>query len=58
MPVYTYRCDACDVEKDVLKGLEDRSEVPCPDCKVSMRRIFQSVPFIFKQDGTGARKNG
>jgi putative FmdB family regulatory protein len=32
MPIYTYRCEACDHQKDVLQKLSDAPLTQCPSC--------------------------
>ena len=32
MPVYVFRCRACDLEHEALRPLGDTDGVPCPDC--------------------------
>tara|TARA_R100000008_G_C3524561_1_gene135855 strand:- start:53 stop:304 length:252 start_codon:yes stop_codon:yes gene_type:complete len=39
MILYDYVCESCDIKKEELVKNRD-VEVPCPECGVTMRRLF------------------
>lgn len=40
MPTYTFECDACKIQGDVTRGVDERNDrVVCPECKEDMHRI-------------------
>ncbi|GBC98535.1 hypothetical protein HRbin17_01048 [bacterium HR17] len=51
MPVYDYRCDACDYTFEVVHGVNERPEVRCEKCGQPARKLFRPVPIIFKGSG-------
>ena len=61
MPTYEYRCEACQKVIYVKMTFND-GEIPpiprCPDCNRLLQRVFTSIPFIFRQGGSGARSAG
>ncbi|MFC2034356.1 FmdB family zinc ribbon protein [Chloroflexota bacterium] len=60
MPIYEYICEECSVQLELKHGFEDKPETNCPSCKGKMRRIYSSIPVIFKGTGfyiTESRQN-
>lgn len=51
MPAYDYRCPSCDRIFEVVRAINDRSGVVCPDCAVTAKRIFTPVGVVFKGSG-------
>lgn len=52
MPLYTYRCNNCDLEKYVTHSMNDTRKIKCKFCKRLMKKCLGSnVSFNFK--GTG-----
>ena len=50
MPVYAYRCDKCDVTRDVSHDMHVDKLVVC-DQGHGMTKQFAAVPTIFKGSG-------
>ena len=48
MPIYEYECEICGFKFDLLGKLGGSAEVTCPKCNRQSRRIYSSVPMIFK----------
>ena len=48
MPIYEYECDKCRFKFELFKKVGEDVEVWCPRCHGQGRRIFSSVPIIFK----------
>lgn len=48
MPIYEYECEKCCFKFELLKKVGEDVEVSCPECRSQARRIFSSVPAIFK----------
>lgn len=58
MPIYEYKCDDCSTQFELRCGFGEEPE-PCPKCEGRVRRVFSSVPIIFKGSGfyiTDSRK--
>jgi putative FmdB family regulatory protein len=55
MPVYSYKCDACDVRSDVLHGVFEDAPVVCQFCGGVMFRVPSIGGVSFKGDGWGAQ---
>lgn len=52
MPIYAYRCEACDFEKDVLQKLSDVPLTQCPSCgKASFAKQVTAAGFQLKGSG-------
>ena len=52
MPIYEYRCDACEHHLEVLQGLNDPPLTDCSDCNAAALRKLVSAP-AFHLKGTG-----
>ena len=48
MPIYEYECEKCCFKFERFKKVGEDVEVYCPECRSQARRIFSSVPAIFK----------
>ncbi len=56
MPLYSYKCPACDNEESVVRKIADQSEVLCNKCgAVSQRKLKTSG---FSISGEGVYKEG
>lgn len=60
MPLYTYRCNACDYTFEVRQRMSDEPLTGCPSCGADeARRVINSVGVVFKGSGfyiTDSRK--
>jgi putative FmdB family regulatory protein len=51
MPIYEYKCKACDLKFEVRRGFSESSGANCPECQCQAQRIFSPVPIVFKGPG-------
>ena len=51
MPVYQYQCPKCNLKFELKQSFSDDSIVSCPKCQNGARRLFSTVPVIFKGQG-------
>lgn len=51
MPKYDYKCTSCDNEFELTQTFSEAGKGTCPDCAGDGRRIFHSVPVIYKGSG-------
>ncbi|MDD9816648.1 MAG: zinc ribbon domain-containing protein [Gammaproteobacteria bacterium] len=52
MPIYEYRCDACDHFLEALQKMSDAPLVQCPECgRPGLRKLISASSFRLK--GTG-----
>jgi len=51
MPIYEYKCKACDLKFEVKRGFSESSGAKCPKCQCQAQRIFSPVPIVFKGPG-------
>ena len=51
MPIYQYECDLCRFNFERKQGFDDNPAAICPKCQGQARRVFNSVPIIFKGSG-------
>jgi putative FmdB family regulatory protein len=60
VPIYQYQCPKCNFKFELKQSFSDDSIVACPKCQNGARRLFSTVPIIFKGQGfyvTDNRKN-
>ncbi len=60
MPIYEYECNLCNFRFEMKQRIHDKAVAACPQCQGKARRIFNSVPVIFKGSGfyiTDSRKS-
>ena len=63
MPIYEYRCNACNkVFEEWHKHADDIQAMPCPACKGEAERLISNTTFMLKGGGWyvtdyGNRKN-
>ena len=56
MPIYVYRCEACQALTEALQKIGDAPLVECSHCKaMSLKKILSPVGIVFK--GSGFHKN-
>lgn len=57
MPIYEYYCPKCNQRFDALKGMEERTSNPCPQCDTSSRLVLSVFNWWFSnpftKDGEG-----
>ncbi len=51
LPIYEYECTCCPSRFELKRGFHDDSPVSCPKCGGKARKLFSSVPIIFKGSG-------
>ena len=51
MPIYTYKCNKCGHEFDVMQKVGDEPVKKCELCQEEVRRVFHPVGIIFKGSG-------
>lgn len=52
MPLYEYRCDACEHEFEALQKMDDEPLIHCPACdEAKLRKLVSAVGFRLKGDG-------
>jgi putative FmdB family regulatory protein len=65
MPIYEYRCEACDHELETIQKMSDPALSECPVCKQdSLKKIISAAAFRLKGSGwyetdfkSGKKKN-
>ena len=60
MPVYEYRCDACNIQFELRQKFSDPPAEQCPKCGGTVRKLVSAVSFSLKGagwfgDGYGAK---
>ena len=51
MPLYDYECLTCAHRFEVRQRVSEVGNAPCPTCASDSRRVFHSVPILFKGSG-------
>ena len=51
MPIYEYECGLCQHHFERKQRFDEEPVVICPRCQGKARRVFHSVPVIFKGSG-------
>ncbi len=51
MPIYEYECGACHFRFERKQRFDEEPVGICPQCQGKARRVFHSVPIIFKGSG-------
>jgi len=51
MPTYDYECPGCSLRFEVKRHFAFASGASCPRCEGEARRVFCSVPVLFKGPG-------
>jgi putative FmdB family regulatory protein len=60
MPVYEYRCDACNIQFELRQKFSDPPADKCPKCDGAVRKMVSAASFSLKGagwygDGYGAK---
>jgi len=66
MPIYEYRCNACNAELEKIHKVSDPPMVECPECgRPALEKLVSASSFRLKGSGwyesdfkTGKKKNG
>jgi len=69
MPIYEYECEQCFCRFELFRRAGENGEASCPQCQGRGRRLFSSVPMIFrgtrwvaekttKREGSQSEKRG
>jgi putative FmdB family regulatory protein len=59
VPLYDYKCTACDHHYETREGFDAPSRQPCPKCGGEAKRLLHPPPIVFKGGGfyiTDSRK--
>ncbi len=51
MPTYTYRCNKCGEEYEVVQSMSDPPLKRCKKCRGALRRTFHPVGIVLKGPG-------
>jgi putative FmdB family regulatory protein len=51
MPTYSYHCDSCGHDFEVVQRFVDDPLTECPKCGSPIRRVIQPVGVVFKGSG-------
>jgi putative FmdB family regulatory protein len=51
MPIYEYRCTACDERLEVEQRFSDDALTTCPACGGALQKVFSAVGVVFKGSG-------
>ena len=51
MPLYDYEFLACGNRFEIRQRVSEVGNAPCPTCASDSRRVFHSVPILFKGSG-------
>lgn len=51
MPIYEYRCAACEHRYEKREGFDASSLQVCPQCGGAARRVLHAAPIVFKGSG-------
>ena len=51
MPLYDYECLTCGYGFEVRQNVSEVGNAECPKCSADSRRVFHSVPILFKGSG-------
>ena len=51
MPTYDYECQNCHHTFEMKQSFASESVADCPVCQNEARRVFHSVPVVFKGSG-------
>lgn len=51
MPIYEYRCTACNDQHEIIQKISDPPLAHCPKCGGEMKKLFSSPAIQFKGSG-------
>ena len=57
MPLYTYQCETCQIEKDIRHAIGVQTVVVCNNCNSEMKRMFVPTKNIHPVNGKYTSKN-
>jgi len=47
LPLYDFKCEACQLRFDALKGIDDRHSAECPRCGQRSRKLMSVANHTF-----------
>lgn len=52
MPIYDYRCNSCNANMTITRGISEKEEVPvCASCNSPFIRVYSSIGVAFNGGG-------
>lgn len=54
MPTYTYKCQDCDIIRELLVKVDDRDKQTCDKCKMELKRMLDKPGMVWSP----TRNNG
>ena len=51
MPRYDYECETCHHRFELKQSFSSEPVATCPECQNGAKRLFHSVPIVFKGSG-------
>jgi putative FmdB family regulatory protein len=53
MATYDYRCEKCDITKQVAYPINEDPVIICDDCTLEMNKVFSAPQITFRGGGWG-----
>jgi len=51
MPIYTYRCTSCVIDRDVRQSIHDDPLTECPSCRGPVKKVIHAAGVTFNGSG-------
>jgi len=51
MPLYDYKCSACDIKIEVIRAINATDKPLCADCGLEMQQVYSAPAIQFKGSG-------
>lgn len=51
MPIYEYKCEECDITKNIVRGFYDTDLPECETCNSKLKRVYSSIGVTFSGSG-------
>jgi putative FmdB family regulatory protein len=55
MPIYTYRCDKCEIQVTKIISMDARDEQVCDGCKEKFKRMIDRPGLVWAPTAGGMR---